>query len=93
MICTFGNLAYPHIIGCNEKDPSVRYNMGLEQLKSVPRTLVHDSKLNHFPSFLSLIILIAALFGEESINVDCFIDGLKQHVSKLVQLLQGAKGK
>ena len=81
------------MIGCNEKPPSVRYDMGLEQLKSVARTLVHDSKLNRFPSFLSVIILTAALFGEESINVDCFIDGLKRHVSKLVQLLQGAKGK
>ena len=80
MICTFGNLAYPHMIGCNEKAPSFRYDMGLEQLKSVARTLVHDSKLNPFPSSLSLIILTAALFGEEPINADCFIDGLKQNM-------------
>ena len=68
------------MIGCNEKPPSVRYDMGLEQLKSVARTLVHDSKLNHFPSFLSLINLTATLFGEEAINADCFIDGLNENM-------------
>ena len=35
----------------------------------------------YFPLFLSAIILTAALFGEESISVDCFIDGFKQYVS------------
>ena len=30
---------------------------------------------------LSPIILTAALFGEESISIDCFIDGVTQYVS------------
>ena len=75
------NLAYSHIIVCEEKVPSVRHDMGLQQWKSVARILVYCSKLNYFPLFLSPIILTAGFFGKESVSVDCFIDGFKQYVS------------
>ena len=65
------NLAYSHTIGCEEKVPSVRYDMGLQQWKSVGRILVYGSKLNYFPLLLSPIFFTAALFGEESMSVDC----------------------
>ena len=55
--------------------------MGLQQWKSVVRILVYGSRLNYFPLFLSPIILTAAFFGEESISVDCFVNGFKQYVS------------
>ena len=42
---------------------------------------MYGSRLNYFPLFLSQLILNSALFGEESISVDCFIDGFKQYVS------------
>ena len=72
---------YSHMIGCEKKVPSVRHDMGLQQWKSVARILVYDLKFNYFSLFMSPIILTAALFGEESINVDCFIDEFKQYVS------------
>ena len=82
VICTFvSNLAYSHMIGCEEKVPPVRHDMGLQQWKSVARILVYGSKLNYFPLFLSPIILTAALFGKESINADCFIGGFRQYMS------------
>ena len=82
VICTFvSNLAYSHMIGCEEKVPLVHHDMGLQQWKSVARILVYGSKLNYFPLSLSPVIFTAALFGEEFINVDCFIDGFKQYVS------------
>ena len=38
VICTFvSNLASSHMIGCEEKVPSVRHDMGLRQWKSVAR--------------------------------------------------------
>ena len=81
VICTFvSNLSYSHMIGCEEKVSSVRHDMGLQQWKSVARILVYGSRLNYFPLFLSPIILTAAFFGDESISVDCFIDGFKQYV-------------
>ena len=42
---------------------------------------MHGSRLNYFPLLLSPIILTAALFGEESISIDCFIDGVTQYAS------------
>ena len=81
-ICTFvSNLASSHMIGCEEKVPSVRHDMGLQQWKSVARILLYGSKLNYFPLFLSQLILNSALFGEDSISVDCFRDGFKPYVS------------
>ena len=74
------NLTYSHMIVCEEKVPSVRHDMGLQQWKSVARILVYCSKLNYFPLLLSPIILTAAFFGKESVSVDCFIDGFKQYV-------------
>ena len=68
-------------MSCEVKVPSDRYDMGLQQWKSVARILVHGSRLNYFPLLLSPIILTAALFGEESISIDCFIDGVTQYVS------------
>ena len=41
---------------------------------------MYGSKLNYFSLFLCSIILTEAIFGEESINADCFIDELKQYV-------------
>ena len=68
-------------MSCEVKIPSDRHDMGLQQWKSVARILVHGSRLNYFPLLLSPIILTAALFGEESISIDCFIDGVTQYVS------------
>ena len=68
-------------MSCEVKVPSDRHDMGLQQWKSVARILVHGSRLNYFPLLLSPIILTAALFGEESISIDCFIDGVTQYVS------------
>ena len=69
------------MMSCEVKVPSDRHDMGLQQWKSVARILVHGSRLNYFPLLLSPIILTAALFGEESISIDCFIDGVTQYVS------------
>ena len=75
------NLAYSHMIDCEEAVPSVCHDMRLQQWKAVAKILVYGLRLNYFRLLLSKIILSAALFGQESISVDCFIDGFKQYVS------------
>ena len=50
LICTLVSyLAYSHMIGCEEKVPSFRHDMGLQQWKSVARILAYGSKLIIFP--------------------------------------------
>ena len=69
------------MIGCEEAVPLVCHDMHLQQWEAVAKILVYGFRLNYFRLLLSKIILSAALFGQESISVDCFIDGFKQHVS------------
>ena len=82
IICSFfTELCSSHMIGCQEKVPNVRHDMGKEQWQSIARIMIYGVRLGYFPLFFSQAFMSSTLFGEEHLNMDFLVNSLKQCVS------------
>lgn len=81
LICSFfSEVSFSYMIGCQEKVPAVRHDMGENQWKAFARIIAYGLRLNYFPLFLSPVFLLSCLFGDSSITNDMLLRSFKQYI-------------
>ena len=83
VFCSFwGEFLISCTIGCNERVPSVRHDMGSREWEAVGRILLYGLKFGYFPLRISKVFMISALFGEGSLTAELIISAFKQYVNE-----------
>ena len=69
-------------LGCEEKVPSIRHDLQKAEWEAIGKFLVFGTDYGYFPTELSVVFLIACLFGEDYITTERLLKSFENYLAK-----------